>query len=79
MLLPLSLTRPIAIYVAHGLSDVDYSVATQVTHQTARVVTFAYEHDAPWLAHRAIEALETLDGFGSLLVALASWIIHHIN
>ena len=73
-----SLSRPIATSVAHGLSTVDYSVATQVTHQVARVVTFAYDHDAPWLAHRAIEVLETLDDFGSFLVALASWIIHHV-
>ena len=74
----LHVARPIAVSVARGLSTVDYSVATQVTHQVAQVVKFAYDHDVPWLAHRSIEALETLDGFGSVLVGLAAWIIHHV-
>ena len=76
-LLPAS-ARPLGVAAANALSQVDYSIATRVTHDVAHIIGFAYAHDMPWLARDSVTLLQMFDDIGSILIAFAVWIVHHI-
>lgn len=69
--------RYVTIFAMKQLANVDYSVATKVSEDVSQVVTWAYQHDQPWLAQSSIELLQYFDNFGSLLIALVVFIVHH--
>jgi hypothetical protein len=69
--------REIAIYSVNRLAEVDYNVANKVSEDVANIVSWSYNHDFPWLANFAIDTLQNFDNFGSLLISIVVWIIHH--
>ena len=68
---------PITILAMNKLAEVDYNVATRVSEVVAETVKWGYLHDQPWISHHAIEGLQMLDNFGSLLIAIVVWIVAH--
>jgi len=70
-------SRPVALAAVRGLATVDYTVANRVTHEVARIVECAYDHDWPWLASAAVHALQAFDDAGSILIAVAVWLVAH--
>lgn len=74
LLLP---TRPLAAWAVHQLARVDYTVANRVSDDVAAAVAWAYAHDAPWLAQKAILALQFMDDVGSGLIAAVVWMVLH--
>ena len=72
-----NIPRPITIFAMNKLAEVDYNVATKVSESVAETVKWAYIHDQPWIAQYAIEGLQMLDNFGSMLIAIVVWIVHH--
>lgn len=73
----INIPRPITIMAMQKLSEVDYNVATKVSETVAHTVTWAYNHDLPIIAQFAIDGLQKLDNFGSLLISLVVWIVAH--
>lgn len=73
----INIPRPLTIIAMNKLAEVDYNVATRVSETVAETVKWAYIHDQPWIAQYAIDGLQTLDSFGSLLIAIVVWIVHH--
>ena len=73
----INIPRPLTIMAMNNLANVDYNVATKVSDYTAEIVKWAYIHNQPWIAQYAIEGLQTLDNFGSLLISIVVWIVHH--
>ena len=71
------LPRALASAAVHQLAQVDYTIANRVTHDIALVVDWSYEHDLPWLASVAVDALQFFDVAGSILIACAVWIVHN--
>ena len=71
--------RSFAIFSVQKLAEVDYTVANRVSDDVANIVTWSYDHNFPWLANYAIESLQNLDNFGSILISIVVWIIHHTN
>ena len=69
--------RMITIIAMNKLAQVDYNVATRVSDLTANTVKWAYIHDQAWIANYAIDGLQKLDNFGSLLISLVVWIVHN--
>lgn len=69
--------RAITIIAMNKLAQVDYNVATKVSELTAETVKWSYIHDKPYLANFAIDGLQMLDNFGSLLITLVVWIVHN--
>lgn len=69
--------RKIAIYSVNKLAEVDYNVANKVSDDVANIVTWSYNHDFPYLANLAIDTLQNFDNFGSILISIVVWIIHH--
>jgi hypothetical protein len=69
--------RALTIIAMNNLARVDYNIATKVSEFTANTVKWAYLHDQPYIAQYAIDGLEKLDNFGSLLIALVAWIVHN--
>lgn len=74
-----NIPRPLTILAMNKLAEVDYNVATRVSESVAETVKWSYIHDQPWIAQHAIEGLQMLDNFGSLLIAIVVWIVHHTN
>lgn len=74
MRLPL---RPLVVHATQQLATVDYTVANRVTDDAARVVAWAYAHDAPQVAAACIHALQAFDGVGGVLIALVVWLVDH--
>lgn len=78
LILPhIEFTRNFAIYSVQNLAQVDYTVANRVSEDVAEVVRWSYNHDYVWLANLAIDILQTLDNFGSILISLVVIIIHN--
>ncbi len=78
LILPhIEFTRNFAIYSVQNLAQVDYTVANRVSEDVAEVVRWSYDHDYVWLANLAIDILQTLDNFGSILISLVVIIIHN--
>ena len=77
MLMDFVVPRAVAKAAVAQLAQVDYDVATRVSHDVSTVASWAYDHDAPWLATYAVDALRALDEFGSVLIALVAWLVHH--
>lgn len=77
MLLKPVVPRALAKAAVAQLAQIDYDVATRVSHDVSTVASWAYDHDAPWLATFAVDALRFFDDFGSVLIALVAWIVHH--
>ncbi len=73
----INIPRPLTIIAMNKLAEVDYNVATRVSETVAETVKWAYIHDQPWIAQYAIDGLQTLDSFGSLLITIVVWIVHH--
>lgn len=73
----INIPRPVTIYAMNKLAEVDYNVATRVSEGVAETVKWAYIHDQPWIAQYAIEGLQMLDDFGSMLIAIVVYIVHH--
>ncbi len=73
----INIPRPVTIAAMNNLAQVDYNVATRVSDYVAEIVKWSYIHDQPWIAQYAIEGLQTLDTFGSLLISIVVWIVHH--
>jgi|TARA_X000000368_G_C22984186_1_gene691347 hypothetical protein len=69
--------RPLTIFAMNKLAEVDYNVATRVSDIVAETVKWAYVHDQPWIAYYAIDGLQMLDNFGSMLIAIVVWIVQH--
>ena len=69
--------RMLTIIAMNKLAQVDYNVATRVSELTANTVKWAYIHDQAWIANYAIDGLQKLDNFGSLLISLVVWIVHN--
>lgn len=72
-----NIPRPLAIYSVNKLAEVDYNVANRLSENVASIVTWSYNHDNIWLANFAIDALQNLDNFGSMLISIVAWIIHN--
>ena len=72
-----NIPRSIAIYSVQKLAEVDYTVANRVSDDVANIVSWSYNHDFPWLAKLAIETLQNFDNFGSILISIVVWILHH--
>lgn len=72
-----SIPRSVAVAAVHQLAEVDYSVATRVSEQAARVVEWADAHDVWFVSRVAVDVLQRLDDFGSLLISLVVWIVIH--
>ena len=72
-----NIPRPITIIAMNKLAEVDYNVATKVSEGVAETVKLAYIYDKPWLAQGSIEILQMLDNFGSMLISIVVWIVHH--
>ena len=53
--------RPLVIIATQQLATVDYSIANRVTEDVSETVTWAYAHDAPWLAALSLHSLQTFD------------------
>ncbi len=73
----LVLPRGLAITATRVLSTVDYTVANRVTEDVAEIVEWAYRHDLPRLASASVVGLQFFDSLGSVLIALAVWIVTH--
>tara|TARA_B100001287_G_C22497658_1_gene442002 strand:+ start:42 stop:278 length:237 start_codon:yes stop_codon:yes gene_type:complete len=71
----INIPRPITIFAMNKLAEVDYNVATRVSENVAEIVKWGYSHDQPWISHFAIDGLQMLDNFGSLLIAIVVWIV----
>jgi hypothetical protein len=69
----------VGILAAKTLSTVDYTFATQVTHDVARIVEWSLLNDNVYIARTAISMLQTFDMFGGYLISLALWIMYHIT
>jgi len=73
----INIPRPVTIAAMNKLAEVDYNVATKVSEDVAETVKWAYIHNQPLIAQGAIEILQMLDNFGSLLISIVVWIVHH--
>lgn len=73
----INIPRPITIIAMNQLAEVDYNVATKVSEGIAETVKWAYIHDQPWISQGSIETLQMLDNFGSMLITIVVWIVHH--
>lgn len=72
-----NIPRPITILAMNKLAEVDYNVASRVSEVVAETVKWGYVHDQPWISHYAIEGLQMLDNFGSILISIVVWIVMH--
>ena len=69
--------RYVANAAVQQLSLVDYTIANRVTEDVSTIVSFAYAHDLPALASASVSLLQVFDDFGSCLIAIVVWIVHH--
>lgn len=72
-----SVLRHLSAFAVDRLAEVDYNVANVVAEDVARVVRFAYAHDAPRLATGAMHVLKHLDEVGGVLISLVAWLVMH--
>ena len=72
-----NIPRSTAVYSVQKLAEVDYTVANRVSHDVANIVSWSYNHDFPQFANIAINTLQNFDNFGSILISIVVWIIHH--
>ena len=75
----INIPRPITIQAMNLLANVDYNVATRVSEKVAEIVKWGYLHDLPLVSQYAIDGLQLLDNFGSLLISIVVWIVYHTN
>lgn len=73
----LGFPRWMATSAVQQLAHVDYTVANRVSEDVATIVSWAYAHDAPWLALAAMDVLQRFDDIGSLLIAVVVWVVAH--
>ena len=72
-------SRTFTIFAMDQLAKVDYNVATRVSEDVAKTVKWAYLHNQPLIADFAINILQRMDDFGSILIAFVVWIVHNTN
>ena len=72
-----NIPRPVTIFAMQQLAKVDHNVATRVSEAVADTVTWSYNHNYPIVAEYAISGLQTLDSWGSFLIAIVAWIVNH--
>lgn len=73
----INIPRPITIAAMNKLAEVDYNIATKVSEDIALTVKWAYTNNYPLIAKEAIQLLQVLDNFGSLLISIVVWIVNH--
>tara|TARA_B100000795_G_scaffold255365_1_gene226969 strand:+ start:1332 stop:1571 length:240 start_codon:yes stop_codon:yes gene_type:complete len=73
----INIPRPITIIAMDKLAEVDYNVASHVSDIVAETVKWGYVHDQAWVSVYAINGLQILDNFGSMLIAIVVWIVMH--
>lgn len=61
------------------LAQVDYDVATRVSHAAAQIVPWALDHDQFWLANATMQTLQGFDDLGSALIACVVWLVVHVR
>ena len=73
----INIPRSYTIIAMNKLAEVDYNVASKVSDSVAETVKWGYNHDLPIISNFAIEGLQILDNFGSILISIVVWIVHH--
>ena len=73
----INIPRSYTIIAMNKLAEVDYNVASKVSDGVAETVKWGYNHDLPIISNFAIEGLQILDNFGSILISIVVWIVHH--
>ena len=73
----INIPRPITIFAANKLADVDYNIANPVTDVVAEIVKWGYNHEQTWICNYAVEALQLLDNIGTLFIMIVVWIVAH--
>lgn len=73
----INIPRPITIFAANKLADVDYNIANPVTDVVAEIVKWGYNNEQIWICNFAVEGLQFFDNMGSLLIAIVVWMVEH--
>ena len=74
MLIP----KTVVAFAVDKLATVDYTIANRVTHSASEFVHFVYDHELPtFLVPLTVQALQSFDDIGSLLISLVLWIAAH--
>ena len=76
-MLILHVPKVVSTFAVQRLSDVDYSVATRVSEDVAKIVQWANVHDQWWLAIWSMDVLQFWDNLGSLLISIVVWLVHN--
>lgn len=76
MIVPL-FSRQIGVFAAQQLSNIDYSFATHVSEDVAKVIKWSYDNDMWWISPIAVQVLQSFDNLGSLFISIVVWIITH--
>ena len=74
MIVPL-FSRQIGVFAAQQLSNIDYSFATHVSEDVAKVIKWSYDNDMWWISPIAVQVLQSFDNLGSLFISIVVWII----
>ena len=76
MIVP-SIPKQVGVFAAQQLSNIDYSFATHVSEDVAKVIKWSYENDMWWISPIAIQVLESFDNLGSFFISIVVFIINH--
>ena len=76
MIVPL-FSRQIGVFAAQQLSNIDYSFATHVSEDVAKVIKWSYDNDMWWISPIAVQVLQSFDNLGSFFISIVVWIITH--
>ena len=69
----LVMIRPLLKTVVHIMANVDQS-SSVLLNLNEDVVNFAVNHDIPSLAQLSLKTVQTLDHFGTNIIAFALWL-----
>ena len=72
-----NIPKPLTILAMNKLAEVDYNVATKVSHDVAITVKWAIENNQLWLANDAISVLQFFDNCGGILIAVVVWLVQN--
>mgnify|MGYP001300405879 CR=1 FL=1 len=73
----INIPRPITIFAANKLADVDYNIANPVTDVVAEIVKWGYNNEQTWICNYAVESLQFLDNIGTLFIMIVVWMVEH--
>ena len=71
--------HPVASAAVRQLANVDYNVATRLSHTVANVVPWALDHNLYWLSDISVLLLGSLDQMGHSLIAFVAWLVLHTH